>query len=93
MGPINRNAPYDTANPVELNAHKNPRGESNEDSPIAEAIRLIADALTRGGLPRLAGALILLLLASMLIRIPFGLLKAGIELMRAMIPDRAKNAP
>ncbi len=37
--------------------------------------------------------LILLLLASMLIRIPFGLVKAGIELMRAMIPERAKNAP
>ena len=59
--------------------HKNPRGMSNNDSPAAEAIRLIADALTRGGLPRLAGALILLLLASMLIRIPFGLLKAGID--------------
>jgi len=73
--------------------HKNTRGASNNDSPAAEAIRLITDAFTRGGLPRLAGAVILLLLASMLIRIPFGLVKAGIELMRAMIPDRAKNAP
>ncbi len=72
---------------------RNTRGAPNNDSPAAEAIRLITDALTRGGLPRLAGALILLLLASMLIRIPFGLVKAGIELMRAMIPERAKNAP
>lgn len=68
--------------------HKYPRGESKVDSPAAEAIRLITDALTRGGLPRIAGALVLLLLASMLIRIPFGLLKAGIELMRAMVPER-----
>ncbi|MCC6795151.1 MAG: hypothetical protein IT366_08530 [Candidatus Hydrogenedentes bacterium] len=73
--------------------HKNTRRASNNDSPVSEAIELITDALTRGGLPRLAGALILLLLASMLFRIPFGLLKAGIELIRAMIPERSKNTP
>ena len=66
-----------------------PGGES---SPASEAIELLTDALTRGGLPRLAGSLIVLLLVSMLIRIPFGLIKAGAELVRAMLPDRSKMA-
>lgn len=77
--------------PLKPLVHRNTRRDSNNDSPVAEAIQLVTDALTRGGLPRLAGALILLLLASMLIRIPFGLVKAGIELIRAMIPERVKN--
>jgi hypothetical protein len=93
-GPSNDAAKPATAAPMQSKPllHKNTRRASNNDSPVSEAIELITDALTRGGLPRLAGALILLLLASMLFRIPFGLLKAGIELIRAMIPERTKNA-
>lgn len=79
--------------PLKPLVHKSSRRISDNDSPVSQAIELITDALTRGGLPRLAGALILLLLASMLIRIPFGLVKAGIELIRAMIPERTKNTP
>ncbi len=67
-------------------------GVPGETSPASETIKLLTDALTRGGLPRLAGSLIVLLLVSMLIRIPFGLIKAGAELVRAMLPDRSKMA-
>jgi len=66
-------------------------GVPGETSPASEAIELLTDAFTRGGLPRLAGSLIILLLVSMLIRIPFGLIKAGVELVRAMLPERSKT--
>ena len=44
MGPINRNAPYDTANPVELNAHKNPGDDpgSREERPVTRRQSLIS---------------------------------------------------
>lgn len=61
------------------------------DSPFAQSIELLTDALTRGGLPRLAGALMIVLLVSMLIRIPFGLIKAGTDIVKATLPEKSRS--
>ena len=70
---------------------KAPAAKPKNDSPVAQSIELLTDALTRGGLPRLAGALVILLLVSMLIRIPFGLIKAGTDIVKATLPEKSRS--
>ena len=84
--------PSPTSPPVPLPMPRHsPAAVKGNTSPWHDGIELLTDALTRGGLPRLAGALVLLLLVSMLIRIPFGLLKAGTDLIKAVLPDKSKS--
>ncbi|NUM54974.1 MAG: hypothetical protein HUU46_15105 [Candidatus Hydrogenedentes bacterium] len=66
--------------------------EPDEETRFAQTISVLTDALTRGGLPRLAGALIIVLLVSMLLRIPFAVIKAGIDLIRVVLPERPGKA-
>ncbi|HRK33712.1 MAG TPA: hypothetical protein PLJ47_03870 [Candidatus Hydrogenedentes bacterium] len=64
-------------------------------SPVTNAydapLEALASSIRQGGLARLIGALILLALVSLLVRIPFGLIKAGTELVRVMTAEKSNK--
>lgn len=60
---------------------------------FSELLHRIVDELTKGRMVRLVGALILLLLTILLVRIPFGLLRLGVHALVVVSTNKDKKPP